>query len=174
MPRRPAAATPAIAALRASGVVHTVHTYKAGTGDFGAEAAAILGERLGVAADRVVKTLVLRTARPAAGSRVSLAVAVLAVTARLDLTATATALGCGTVAMAGVDVAERATGYVVGGVSPFGQKRALPTVVDDSVLGHHTILCSAGRRGWEVELAPADLVRLSVAVTAPITAVRAS
>lgn len=162
------AATPAIAALRAAGVTHTVHTYEAGSGAFGAEAAEVMGARLGVAAERVFKTLVVATARPPAGSRLPLAVAVLPVTAQLDLKAAAAALGCGKASMAPVDVAEKTTGYVVGGVSPLGQKRPLATVVDASALDHATVLFSAGRRGWEIELAPADLVRLTGAVTAPI------
>ncbi len=131
-----------------------------------------MGERLGVDADRVFKTLVLATARPPAGSRVALAVAVLPVTSSLDLKAAAAALGCGRATLAPVDVAEKTTGYVVGGVSPIGQKRPLATVVDASALGHRTVLCSAGRRGWEIELDPAELVRLTGAVTAPVTTSR--
>lgn len=166
------AATPAIAALRTAGVEHEVHTYEAGTDAFGAEAAQVMGERLGVGAERVFKTLVVATARPPAGSRIPLAVAVLPVTAQLDLKAAAAALGCGKATMAPVDVAEKTTGYVAGGVSPLGQRRALATVVDASALGHPTILCSAGRRGLEIELAPAELVRLTGAVTAPVAAAR--
>lgn len=169
---RGAAATPAIAALRAAGIKHTVHTYDATGRDFGDEAAEIMGERLGVAADRVLKTLVLATTRPPTGARVELAVAVLPVTAMLDLKAAATALGCGKAALAPVEVAEKTTGYVVGGVSPLGQKRPLATVVDSSALDHPTVLCSAGRRGWEIELAGQDLVGLAGAVTARITAGR--
>lgn len=168
-----AAATPAIAALRAAGIAHEVHTYDAsGETAYGDEAARVMGERLGVDADRVFKTLVLATARPPAGSRVALAVAVLPVTSSLDLKAAAAALGCGRATLAPVDVAEKTTGYVVGGVSPVGQKRPLATVVDASALGHRTVLCSAGRRGWEIELDPAELVRLTGAVTAPVTTSR--
>lgn len=167
-----AAATPAIATLGAAGVEHTVHTYEAIGSDYGDEAARVMGERLGVEASRIFKTLVLATARPPAGSRLSLAVAILPVTSSLDLKAAAAALGCGKVTLAPVDVAEKTTGYVVGGVSPLGQKRALATVVDSSALEHPTVLCSAGRRGWEIELAGADLVALTDAVTAPVTAVR--
>nr|WP_241729188.1 YbaK/EbsC family protein [Dietzia kunjamensis] len=129
-----------------------------------------MGDRLGVAADRVFKTLVLATGRPPEGSRVPLAVAVLPVTSSLDLKAAAAALGCGKAALAPIDVAEKSTGYVVGGVSPVGQRRPLATVVDASALDHPTILCSAGRRGWEIELAPAELVAITRAVTAPIAA----
>lgn len=166
-----AAATPAIAALRAAGIEHAVHTYDT-TGDaaYGDEAARVMGGRLGVAADRVFKTLVLATARPPAGSRVPLAVAVLPVTSSLDLKAAAAALACGKATLAPVEVAEKSTGYVVGGVSPVAQKRALAAVLESSALDHPTILCSAGRRGWEIELAPADLVAVTDAVTARITA----
>lgn len=167
-----AAATPAIAALRSAGVPHAVHTYEAGSDAYGAEAAEVLGDRLGVAPERVFKTLVVATARPPAGSRVALAVAVLPVTAQLDLKAAAAALDCGRAAMAAVDLAEKTTGYVAGGVSPLGQRRALATVVDESALGHATVFCSAGRRGWEIELAPDALVRLTGAVAAPVAARR--
>lgn len=168
--RNRAAATPAIAAVQASGVEHTVHSYEATGSDFGDEAARVMGERLGVDAARVFKTLILETTRPPAGSRLALAVAVLPVTNSLDLKAAAAALGCSKVALAPVELAERTTGYVVGGVSPLGQKRPLATVVDASALVHPTVLCSAGRRGWEIELAGADLVALTDAVTAPLTA----
>lgn len=168
--RNRAAATPAIAAVQASGVEHTVHSYEATGSDFGDEAARVMGERLGVDAARVFKTLILETTRPPAGSRLTLAVAVLPVTNSLDLKAAAAALGCSKVALAPVELAERTTGYVVGGVSPLGQKRPLATVVDASALVHPTVLCSAGRRGWEIELAGADLVALTDAVTAPLTA----
>ena len=164
------AATPAIAALRSAGVDHEVHTYDAGSGAFGDEAARVMGERLGIDAARVFKTLVLATARPPAGTRIPLAVAVLPVTAMLDLKAAAAALSSGKASLAPVDVAEKATGSVVGGVSPLGQKRSLATVVDSSAWDHPTILCSAGRRGWEIELAPADLVGLTGATAASIAA----
>lgn len=168
-----AAATPAITALRESGVEHTVHTYESTGTDYGDEAARVIGERLGVDAARIFKTLVLETSRPPTGSRVALAVAVLPVTFSLDLKAAAAALGCPKVALAPVDLAEKTTGYVVGGVSPLGQKRRLATVVDTSALEHPSVLCSAGRRGWEIELSGADLVTLTHAVTAPVTAARA-
>lgn len=168
--RRAAAATPAIAAVRDGGVTHAVHTYEASSDDFGGEAARVLGERLGVGPERVFKTLVLATARPPAGSRTALAVAILPVTSTLDLKAAAAALDCGKASLAPVDAAERATGYVIGGVSPLGQKRRLATVVDDSAPVHPTVLCSAGRRGWEIEVAPDDLIRLTGAVTAQIAA----
>ena len=164
-----AAATPAIVALRDAGIEHVVHTYDSTDRDYGDEAARVMGDRLGVDADRVLKTLVLATDRPPEGFRVSLAVAVLPVTTSLDLKAAAAALGCARAALAPVEIAEKSTGYVVGGVSPVGQKRRLATVVDASALDHPTILCSAGRRGWEIELAPVDLVAITRAETAPIS-----
>lgn len=164
------AATPAIAALRSAGLAHEVHTYDAAGGPYGDEAARVMGERLGIDPARVFKTLVLATARPPDGSRIPLAVAALPVTAMLDLKAVAAALGCGKAALAPVETAEKSTGYVVGGVSPLGQKRSLPTVIDSSALAHPTILCSAGRRGWEIELTPADLIALTAATTASIAA----
>jgi Cys-tRNA(Pro)/Cys-tRNA(Cys) deacylase len=86
----------------------------------------------------------------------------------LDLKALAAAVGGRKAVMADPADAERATGYVVGGISPLGQRKALPTVVDDSALQFGTVMVSAGRRGLQVELAPADLVRLTRARTAPI------
>jgi Cys-tRNA(Pro)/Cys-tRNA(Cys) deacylase len=97
-----------------------------------------------------------------------LTVAVVPVADRLDLKALATAVDGKRAELAEPAVAERATGYVVGGISPLGQRRRLPTVVDASASGHERVLVSAGRRGLDVELAPADLVRLTGAVLAPI------
>jgi Cys-tRNA(Pro)/Cys-tRNA(Cys) deacylase len=97
-----------------------------------------------------------------------LVVAVVPVDRSLDLKALAAAAGGKRAVMAEPAVAERATGYVVGGISPLGQRRRLPTVVDASALGWDSVLVSAGRRGLDVELAPGDLVRLTAAVTAPV------
>jgi Cys-tRNA(Pro)/Cys-tRNA(Cys) deacylase len=97
-----------------------------------------------------------------------LTVAVVPVSGSLDLKALASAVGGKKAAMADPAAAERSSGYVLGGISPLGQRRQLPTVLDASALGFETVYCSAGRRGLEVELAPADLVRLTAAVTAPI------
>ena len=115
----------------------------------------------GVAPGRVLKTLVVRVSS-------GFAVALVPVDRQLDLKALARAVGGKKATMAEPAAAERATGYVVGGISPVGQKRALPTVLDDSALGHGTVLVSGGRRGFDVELAPADLAAVTRAVTAPI------
>ncbi len=100
-----------------------------------------------------------------------LVVAVCPVTSQLDLKAVAAAVGGKRARMADPAAAERATGYVVGGISPLGQRRRLATVVDASALAHDGVLVSAGRRGVDVELAPQDLVRLTGAVVAPVAAV---
>jgi len=100
----------------------------------------------------------------------TLAVGVVPVHRQLDLKALAAAVGGKRAAMAEVAAAERATGYVAGGISPIGQKRRLPVVVDSSALALGTMFCSAGRRGLEIELAPADLIR---AVRATIAAIAA-
>ena len=98
----------------------------------------------------------------------ALTVAVVPVATTLDLKALATAVGGRKAAMADPVVAERTTGYVRGGISPLGQKKALPTVVDSTALEFPTVLVSAGRRGLQVELPPGELVRLTRARTAPI------
>jgi Cys-tRNA(Pro)/Cys-tRNA(Cys) deacylase len=124
---------------------------------FGLQAA----EALGADPQRVFKTLV-------AVVDGALTVAVVPVDAQLDLKALAASAGGKHAAMAEAAQAERATGYVVGGISPLGQRRSLPTVIDDSALGFRTILVSAGRRGLDVELSPADLLRLSGGSSAAI------
>ena len=146
--------TPAIAAAARAGVAFTVHEYRhePRAESYGREAV----EKLGLDAARVFKTLV-------ADVDGALTVAVVPVEAQLDLRA----LGK-RARMADASAAERATGYVAGGISPLGQRRALPTVVDASALDHETIHVSAGRRGLELELAPADLVELTGARVAPI------
>ncbi len=125
-----------------------------------------LGERLGVAAAQIFKTLVISL------SDGSLAVAVIPVPDTLSLKAAAGALGGGKAAMAERTLAERATGYVLGGISPLGQRKRLRTVVDASAQHWDRVLCSAGRRGLEIELAPADLIRLTDAVVAPVASGR--
>jgi Cys-tRNA(Pro)/Cys-tRNA(Cys) deacylase len=151
--------TPATVALTREGVAYTVHAYPhdPDAASYGEEAAAVLG----ISAERVFKTLL-------ADVDGALTVAVVPVAGKLDLKALATAVGGKRAAMADPAAAERATGYVVGGISPLGQKRRHPTVVDASALGHESVYVSAGRRGLEIELAPADLVRLTDAVTAPV------
>ena len=89
---------------------------------------------------------------------------------KLSLKATAAALGWSKAAMAERSAAERSTGYVLGGISPLGQRRRLPTVVDTSALGFGRVLCSAGKRGWDVALDPHDLTRRASAVIADVSA----
>lgn len=152
--------TPALTALAAAGVPHTAHPYDhdpASDVGYGLEAAQVLG----VPADQVFKTLL-------ANVDGTLTVAVVPVTGKLDLKALAAAVGGKKAVMADPAAAERATGYVVGGISPLGQKHAHPTVVDETVDLFDTVFVSGGRRGLDVELAPADLVRLTGAVVADI------
>jgi Cys-tRNA(Pro)/Cys-tRNA(Cys) deacylase len=132
-------------------------------GSFGEEAV----DQLGVAPERVFKTLVV--AAPGAG-RAGLAVAVVPVPRRMAPKAVAAALGVPRVEMADAAVVTRTTGYVLGGVSPVGLRRALPTVVDVSATGFPTIFCSGGRRGLEIELSPTDLVAVTGAAVADISA----
>ncbi|MCU7825317.1 Cys-tRNA(Pro) deacylase [Kitasatospora sp. DSM 101779] len=151
--------TPATVALEAAGVAYTVHAYDhdPAAASYGGEAA----ELLGIPAGRVFKTLV-------ADVDGALTVGIVPVSGQLDLKALAAAVGGKRAAMADPAAAERSSGYVLGGISPLGQRRPLRTVLDDSALGHPTVFVSAGRRGLEVELAPADLVSLTGARTARI------
>lgn len=159
------AATPALAALIAAGVPYDVVKYSHDPRErsFGGEAVRALTTTGVVAPEQVHKTLII-----AVGD--GLAVAVLPALARLSLKAAASALGAGKASMADQRAAERATGYVVGAVSPFGQRTPLPTVVDSGALAWERVYCSAGRRGWDVAVAPGDLVRLTDAVTADLQA----
>jgi len=147
--------TPATAAARRAGIRFRVLEYEhdEGTASYGLEAA----ERLGLDPARVFKTLLATVDG-------SLCVCVLPVSAQLDLRA----LGK-RAAMADPRDAQRATGYVVGGISPLGQRRRIRTLLDEAALAHETIFVSAGRRGLELELAPRDLAALTSAETARLT-----
>ena len=152
--------TPATALLVRQKVRHRVHTYSHRGGQaYGPEAA----EALGLEPARVFKTLVAEVDG-------TLTVGVVPVSATLDLKALAGAVGGKRARMADVAAAERATGYVAGGISPLGQRKRLRTVVDASARELPTLYCSGGRRGLEIELAPADLARLTDATFAPIAA----
>lgn len=161
MPRRsPAAgATPATAALSAAGVAYTAHPYShdPAAASFGMEAATALG----IAPERVFKTLVTEV-------DATLVVGIVPVSGQLDLKAVAAAVGGKRATMADPVAAERSTGYVLGGISPLGQRKRLRTLLDRSALAHTTILVSGGRRGLDVELAPEDLLRLTAATLADI------
>jgi Cys-tRNA(Pro)/Cys-tRNA(Cys) deacylase len=151
--------TTATIALERAKIPFTLHEYAHDPrhDSYGLEAA----EALGVPPGRVFKTLV-------AAVDGGLAVGVVPVDRQLDLKALAAAVGGKRAVMAEVAAAERATGYVAGGISPVGQKRRLPVVIDASALGHATMFCSAGRRGLEIEIAPADLVLAAPATVAAI------
>jgi Cys-tRNA(Pro)/Cys-tRNA(Cys) deacylase len=157
------AGTPALELLRSSGVTFTVHEFEhdRGAASFGLEAA----ELLGVPPARVFKTLVAQTDL---ATDKGLAVAVVPVDRQLDLKALARELHCKRATLADPAVTQRTTGYLTGGISPLGQKRSLVTVVDESAAGHGTVLVSGGRRGLDVELAPADLLRLTGGRLGPI------
>ena len=158
-------ATPAIAALVAAGAAHEVLSYHHDprAESFGDEAVAELAVSAGVAPEQIFKTLIIALPN-------GLAVAVLPVPSKLSLKAAAAALDVPKAAMAERAAAERSTGYVIGGISPLGQRKPLPTVVDASALTWDRVLCSAGKRGLEIALAPGDLVRLTDAVTGDILA----
>jgi len=158
------AATPAIAALVRAGVPHEVVKFSHDPREpsFGLEAVHALTPG-GIAPEQIYKTLVIMVPN-------GLAVAILPASGRLSLKAAAAALGVAKASMAEPGAAQRATGSVVGAISPFGQRRRLPTVVDAGALAWERVYCSAGRRGWDVAVAPQDLIRLTGAVTADIQA----
>lgn len=151
--------TPATVAAERAGVQFRTHEYSHDptAQSYGDEAAAALGQ----STDRVFKTLV-------ADVDGRLVVAVVPVSQQLDLKALAAAAGGKRAAMADPLLAQRATGYVVGGISPLGQRKRLATVVDESASAFDTVYVSAGRRGLEIELAPGDLVALTQATVAAI------
>ncbi|NII39832.1 Cys-tRNA(Pro)/Cys-tRNA(Cys) deacylase [Curtobacterium flaccumfaciens] len=151
--------TPATLALERAGVPFTPHVYEhhESATNFGEEAAAALGLR----EEQVFKTLVVSVDG-------DLAVAIVPVADRLDLKAIAAAVGGKKASLADPSLAERRTGYVVGGISPVGQKTRIRTVLDASASQHATIFVSGGRRGFDIELSPADLARVTDASTAPI------
>lgn len=167
MAQRQPKSTPAIAALTAAGVEFAAHAYAHDTAAvaaglaYGEEAA----RALGVDPGQVFKTLVIDLGG-------ALGVAILPVLGRLDLKATASVLakhgGAKKATLADPAAAARATGYVVGGISPLGQRRSLPSVLDSSALARDTIFVSGGRRGLDVELSPVDLILLTHAVTGSI------
>lgn len=155
--------TPAINCAKKAGITFNVHEYQhdPAAESYGEEAA----EALGLDPSLVFKTLLVSLS----GHKSTLAVAVLPVTHMLSLKAIAKALGAKKAEMADPKLAERTTGYIVGGISPIGQKKALPTVIDSSAEALTTLNVSAGRRGLEIELSPADLAKLTRAIFAPVT-----
>lgn len=159
MARPTSAGTPATVALTAAGIPFTAHAYEhdpANT-NFGLEAASALG----LDPEQVFKTLLAEVDG-------ALVVGIVPVTGKLDLKALAAAVGGKKAEMADPKLAERRTGYVVGGISPIGQKIAHPTVLDETVELFDTVFVSGGRRGLDLELAPADLVRITGATVAAI------
>jgi Cys-tRNA(Pro)/Cys-tRNA(Cys) deacylase len=152
--------TPATVALTTAGIAHTLHEYEHDprAASFGLEAA----DALGLDPDQVFKTLL-------ADLDGSLVVAIVPVSTKLDLKALARALGGSRAAMADPRAAERATGYVTGGISPIGQKRAHRTVLDETAELYDVVYVSAGRRGLDVAIAPADLVEVTGAIVADIS-----
>jgi Cys-tRNA(Pro)/Cys-tRNA(Cys) deacylase len=153
--------TPAVSALEAAGVAFTVHEFahRPGARDYGREAA----DALGVDHDQVFKTLVvIADGEPA--------VAIVPVSCQLSLRAVAGALGAKRAELCEPGRAERVTGYVVGGISPFGQRKRLTTVIDETCELYDTIFVSGGRRGLDLGVAPSDLVAVTAALVAAITA----
>jgi Cys-tRNA(Pro)/Cys-tRNA(Cys) deacylase len=157
--RRSTGGTPATVALTRAGIAFTEHVYThdPAAASYGSEAAEVLG----LDPARVFKTLFTSVDG-------RLVVGVVPVSGQLDLKAVAAAVGGKKATMADPAAAERATGYVVGGISPVGQKRAHPTVLDDSAMTLDVVYVSGGRRGLDLGLSPADLLRVTGATLAPI------
>ena len=154
-----AGGTPATVALTRAGVAFTTHAYEHDptASSYGMEAADVLG----LPHEQVFKTLL-------ADVDGALVVAIVPVARKLDLKALAAAVDGKRAAMADPAVAERTTGYVVGGISPLGQRKQLRTVLDDSALAFDTVYVSGGRRGFDLGLSPTDLATQTGAVTVPI------
>jgi len=154
--------TPAIETARQAGIAYRTHEYRHDprATSYGIEAA----EKLGITPERVFKTLLVALD----GDNKRLAVGVVPVNGQLDLKALAKACGAKKATMAEPAEAQRVTGYLVGGISPLGQKRRLPLRLDESALTFDTIYASAGRRGLEIELTPGDLLKLTRGAIAPI------
>jgi len=152
--------TPAVNTVKKNKISHQIHEYShdASSESYGLEAA----QKMGVPVQRVFKTLVVIL------DNKELAVGVLPVSSKLSMKSIAKALSAKKAAMADKSAVERSTGYVLGGVSPLGQKKRLKTVMDSSVTNHTTIYVSAGRRGLEIELNPNDLTQLCNAILADI------
>ncbi|WP_339804000.1 Cys-tRNA(Pro) deacylase [uncultured Marinobacter sp.] len=152
--------TPAIVLARKQGVTHCLHEYghDSASESYGTEAA----EKLGLDPDRVFKTLVVEL------DSSELVVGVVPVSAMLSMKLIARAAAGKKAVMADRQKVQGTTGYVLGGVSPLGQKKSLKTIIDDSARAFDTVFVSAGRRGLEIELAPADLAALTGAVFAHI------
>ena len=169
MTRPDAGGTPATVALLRAGIRFTAHPYAheahphgpqphgAATAGYGMEAA----DKLGLDPDRVFKTLL-------ADADGGLVVAVVPVSGQLDLKALAAAVGAKKAVMADPKLAERKTGYVLGGISPVGQKSRLTTVIDESAELYDTVFVSGGRRGFDLELSPADLIAVTGATVAAL------
>ena len=161
---KPIAITPATKALDSQGVTYKLHRYESAvTNGFGNEAATSMD----IAAERIFKTILFTDS-------VTVIVGVSPVSSEISPKKLAAAAGFRNLASASVQVAERVTGYVVGGISPFGQRQRHVTVLDDSALSFTTIYVSGGRRGLEIEIAPQDLISSLQAICAPIAALDAA
>ena len=146
--------TPAIKQAEKAGIQFQIHQYEhdPAVQAYGDEAA----QAMGIDAERVFKTLLFALN----GEAKNLAVAVVPVSRQLNLKAAASALSCKKAAMADTKIAQNTSGYILGGISPLGQKKRLPTIIDEQAFAFKTVFVSAGRRGLEIELSADDLMAL--------------
>ena len=153
--------TPAIEAAKSAGISYSIHEYRHDpqADSYGREAA----DKLGVIPEKIFKTLVVQS------DKGGLSVAIVPVLKSLNLKATAAALKVKKVHMADKALVQRTTGYLIGGVSPLGQKRALTTLLDESASDHDQIYVSGGRRGLDISISPEDLAMLCRASTLKIS-----
>lgn len=159
--------TPAIELLKKNKIKFNIHQYQHDTNQihYGQEAANKLGLELNIVSGQIFKTLIISLN----GDNKTLAVCVLPVDCILDLKLVAKVLNCKKVELTNPNLAQKRTGYIVGGISPLGQKQPLPTLIDDSAEQYATIFVSGGKRGLEIEISPQDLATQLKAKFAKLT-----
>lgn len=161
--------TPAIKMLESANIPFRVYSYDNTSSDYGEEAVDVMVARLGIDPHQVFKTLIIELSEKRTPGEPSLAVAIVPVPERLSMKKAAHAFGAKKASMARINDAEKTTGYVAGGISPFGQRHKLRTFIDNSANKWEKIYVSAGKRGCDIEISPADLMHITACKTADLT-----